>query len=71
MKKFLVVILLLLIFFVVFVYFGGGIYVKHMGYKVVETGKYLENLQGQMERFIQDKIDRLQRIEKSLISPSK
>ncbi len=70
MKKFFTVVLLFLILFTFFVYFGGGSAVKYVGEKTVKAGEKLENLEIQMKQYIQKKIERIQKIEKSLLSSS-
>ena len=67
-KKLFFLIILLVILFGVFVYFGGGTAVKFVGSEIVVAGNYMEDLEIQMKKFIQGKINRLQKAKKSLLS---
>ncbi len=70
MKKFLLIVILAIVLFTFFVYFGGGGAVKYVGHKTIAAGEYLENLQSQMKNYIQEKINRLQKAKKGLLSSS-
>jgi len=68
LKRFFFLIILFIIIFSIFVYFGGGSAVKYVGNKTVMVGEYLEDLEAQMKQYIQDKINRLQKAKKGLLS---
>ncbi len=70
MKKFLLIVILIAILFTFFVYFGGGNAVKYAGQKFVAAGEYLNTLQTQMNKYIENKIHRLQKAKKGLLSSS-
>ena len=68
LKKFFFLLILCVILFAKFVYFGGGSAVKYVGNRTVDAGEYLENLESQMKDYIQNRINRLQKAKKSLLS---
>ena len=67
-KKLIFLVVLFIILFSMFVYFGGGTAVKFLGNEVVIAGEYMEDLEVQMKKYIQDKINRLQKAKKGLLS---
>ncbi len=67
-KKFFFLVILFIILFGMFVYFGGGTAVKYVGNEIVVAGEYLEDLEAQMKGYIQNRINRLQKAKKSLLS---
>ncbi len=68
LRKVLLLIILFIILFSIFVYYGGGSAVKFVGEEIVAAGSYMEDLQGQMKKYIKDKINRLQKAKKGLLS---
>jgi len=67
-KKFIFLVGLFIILFGMFVYFGGGTAVKFVGNEVIDAGEYMEGLEAQMKQYIQDKINRIQKAKKGLLS---
>ena len=67
-KKFIFLVGLFIILFGMFVYFGGGTAVKFVGNEVIVVGEYMEDLEVQMKKYIQDKINRIQKAKKGLLS---
>ncbi|GEM_PF-1746984 len=67
-RKFVFLVLLFVLLFGIFVYFGGGTAVKFLGKEIVAAGDYMEDLEAQMKSYIQDKVNRIQKAKKGLLS---